>query len=72
METFFGLGLIVGPTLGGALYDYGGYTLPFAVLGSALFLAALMSCFALPNYNDEEDVRPSGRKLPALKVQISS
>lgn len=53
----------MGPTLGGALYAAGGYTLPFAVLGSALFCAAVMSCIVLPKYNDDEDVKPSGRKL---------
>ncbi|KAF4528886.1 hypothetical protein B566_EDAN017379 [Ephemera danica] len=43
LETFFGLGLIVGPTVGGALYQVGGYTTPFAVMGSALFLSAVMT-----------------------------
>ncbi|CAB3221001.1 unnamed protein product [Arctia plantaginis] len=66
LETFFGLGLIVGPTLGGALYAAGGYTLPFAVLGSALFCAAVMSCIVLPKYNDDEDVKPSGPTLLSL------
>ena len=36
LETFFGIGLIVGPTVGGALYSVGGYTLPFAALGTLL------------------------------------
>lgn len=66
LETFFGLGLIVGPTLGGALYDYGGYTLPFAVLGSSLFCAALFSAFALPLNNDDEDVRHDGPTMKSL------
>ncbi|XP_060810410.1 MFS-type transporter SLC18B1-like [Amyelois transitella] len=60
LETFFGLGLIVGPMLGGTLYSFGGYTLPFAVLGSALFCAAVMSCIVLPRSHDDEDVRPTG------------
>merc|ERR1719295_2165327 len=29
LETFFGLGMIMGPTVGGALYEAGGFTLPF-------------------------------------------
>ncbi|KAI5642354.1 major facilitator superfamily domain-containing protein [Phthorimaea operculella] len=66
LETFFGLGLIVGPTLGGALYSVGGYTLPFAVLGSALFCAAIMSCLALPRNHDDEDVRPIGPTMGSL------
>ncbi|KAG8238448.1 hypothetical protein J437_LFUL002905, partial [Ladona fulva] len=47
LETFFGLGLIVGPTIGG-------YTTPFAVLGSALFSSAIMTAFVLPSHGDEE------------------
>ncbi|XP_028037700.1 MFS-type transporter SLC18B1-like [Bombyx mandarina] len=66
IETFFGLGLIVGPTLGGALYGLGGYSLPFAVLGSALFCAAVMSCFALPAYHDDEDLKPTGPTIFTL------
>lgn len=33
LETFFGIGMILGPTIGGALYEAGGFTLPFTVLG---------------------------------------
>ncbi|XP_063633682.1 MFS-type transporter SLC18B1-like [Cydia splendana] len=66
LETFFGLGLIVGPALGGALYALGGYTLPFAVLGSALFCAAIMSCVALPRGNEDEDLRPGGPSIFTL------
>ncbi|KAG8036441.1 hypothetical protein G9C98_003763 [Cotesia typhae] len=58
LETFFGLGLIVGPTVGGALYQIGGYTLPFAVLGSALIVAAIMTAFILPIHNDSDQDSP--------------
>lgn len=66
LETFFGLGLIVGPTLGGALYELGGYSLPFAVLGFALFCAALMSCLVLPKSHDDEDLKPTGPNMFTL------
>ena len=33
-ETFYGLGAILGPTIGGILYQAGGFTLPFLTLGS--------------------------------------
>ncbi|KAG6448008.1 MFS-type transporter SLC18B1 [Manduca sexta] len=78
LETFFGLGLIVGPTVGGALYGLGGYSLPFAVLGSALFCAAVMSCVVLPKSHDDEDVRPTGPtmftllKIPSLILSAMS
>ena len=41
LEAFFGVGLIFGPSIGGVLYQVGGYTLPFAVLGSILIGKAL-------------------------------
>ena len=53
LETFFGIGMIVGPTVGGALYEAGGFTLPFAALGSVLVCAAGFCYFILPNSSDE-------------------
>ncbi|XP_008556075.1 MFS-type transporter SLC18B1-like isoform X1 [Microplitis demolitor] len=69
LETFFGLGLIVGPTVGGALYQVGGYTMPFAVLGSALILAAIMTAFILPVHNDlDQDSPRFGGYTQVLKI----
>ncbi|CAL8093265.1 unnamed protein product [Orchesella dallaii] len=48
LETFFGLGLIVGPTMGGGLYQIGGFILPFAVTGALLFLNATMILIFMP------------------------
>lgn len=53
METFFGLGLIVGPTVGGALYEVGGYTLPFAAMGGVLLGAAIITTCFLPSEGAE-------------------
>lgn len=61
METFFGFGLIVGPTVGGALYQVGGYTTPFAVMGSALFLSAILTAFVLPSHDDRDQDKEKGR-----------
>ncbi len=55
LETFFGIGLIVGPTVGGALYQAGGYSLPFAALGGLLMSVALMTYFVLPAKYDEDE-----------------
>ena len=43
LETCFGAGLIVGPALGGALYEIGGYTLPFLVMGSIFTTVAIIT-----------------------------
>lgn len=63
LETFFGLGLIVGPTVGGALYEIGGYTTPFVVLGTALFLSAIMTWFVLPDHAEHELDSKTGASL---------
>ncbi|XP_015365158.1 PREDICTED: MFS-type transporter SLC18B1-like [Diuraphis noxia] len=69
LETFFGLGLIVGPTVGGALYQVGGFVTPFLVLGSTLFLSAVMTAFVLPDHpNRRNDVTSDASLLKVLKI----
>ncbi|KAG4080250.1 hypothetical protein HA402_010742 [Bradysia odoriphaga] len=66
LETFFGLGLIVGPMVGGTLYSVGGYFLPFVVLGSALFLTALLTACVLPKHPHECDAGQAGPNLKTV------
>ncbi|KAI1305388.1 MFS-type transporter SLC18B1 [Halotydeus destructor] len=49
LETCFGLGLILGPTVGGALYQLGGYWLPFVSLGTFMLLGAIITSLSLPD-----------------------
>lgn len=58
LETGFGLGLIAGPTVGSFLYELGGYTLPFTVLGSFLLAGSIGSMFLLPNPPATSDRAP--------------
>lgn len=48
VETFFGIGLIAGPAVGGALYELGGFTLPFITLGLLLCTASVSVWYFLP------------------------
>ncbi|XP_041361318.1 MFS-type transporter SLC18B1-like [Gigantopelta aegis] len=48
LETFSGLGLMIGPPIGGALYELGGYGLPFWVLGTVLLFCAAISYYLMP------------------------
>ncbi|XP_077288825.1 MFS-type transporter SLC18B1-like [Arctopsyche grandis] len=66
LETCFGLGLIIGPTVGGALYSIGGYTTPFAIMGSILFVAAIMTYFALPMQNSVDDESDAAQSLKSI------
>ncbi|ODM98602.1 MFS-type transporter SLC18B1 [Orchesella cincta] len=56
LETFFGLGLIVGPTMGGGLYQVGGFILPFAVTGALLFLNATMILIFMPKSTSAAEI----------------
>ncbi|XP_072042155.1 MFS-type transporter SLC18B1-like [Amphiura filiformis] len=48
LEVFSGLGFAVGPPLGGALYQLGGYKLPFIVQGGIVILILVVNIFLLP------------------------
>ncbi|XP_065334517.1 MFS-type transporter SLC18B1-like [Cloeon dipterum] len=48
LEVFYGVGYIVGPTIGGFLFVAGGYVLPFVVMGSCLLLVGVLIYFVLP------------------------
>ncbi|XP_045590438.1 MFS-type transporter SLC18B1 [Procambarus clarkii] len=70
LETCFGLGMIVGPTLGGALFELGGYTLPFVTLGIMLLGAASLTYCILPSYSSEfkGDAPSEGNMLSLVKI----
>ena len=46
-EACFGLGTIFGPSIGGLLYDAGGFSLPFWAHGSAQILVAILSALLI-------------------------
>jgi MFS family permease len=54
LETFFGLGLVAGPLIGGCLYDVAGYYLPFLSMGLALLATAVTTIIILPAHVDSE------------------
>ena len=42
------LGYMVGPPIGSALYQYGGFATPFYVIGGLTFLVAVVLVFLVP------------------------
>jgi len=70
LETFFGLGLIVGPAVGASLFELGGFSLPFIVMGFLLVMAACLALFILPEYQDycREELADGKGILDAFKV----
>ncbi|TKR80659.1 hypothetical protein L596_014698 [Steinernema carpocapsae] len=69
METFAGLGYMLGPVVGGVLYEYGGFQLPFFVLGGVLIIAGGISCYLIEEYEDEPGEDTKGM-LGMLKVPL--
>uniref|UniRef100_UPI00398F11F6 MFS-type transporter SLC18B1 isoform X2 n=1 Tax=Pristiophorus japonicus TaxID=55135 RepID=UPI00398F11F6 len=51
MEVFTGLGLAIGPPIGGFLYQLFGFEVPFIALGCAIFLIIPWNMCTLPRYD---------------------
>ncbi|MCL4158758.1 UNVERIFIED_CONTAM: hypothetical protein GTU68_050739 [Idotea baltica] len=68
IETFFGIGLILGPTVGGGLYELGGFILPFAVIGSLLLGAGFLVLCLLPNTDNDPILSSSKGMMSLLKL----
>ena len=60
-NTFFGIGMIVGPSAGGVLYDAGGFTLPFLFVGSWILICSILACFIFPK--DAEQKKQDGKPI---------
>ncbi|KAK9738924.1 Major Facilitator Superfamily [Popillia japonica] len=52
LETFVGLGMSVGPAIGGLLFAVGGFGLPFYVVGMISILMAPLNLYVLPSSED--------------------
>ena len=55
LEMFNGLGFLIGPALGGVLYQFGGFMVPFMTNGCVLLLGALSILVILPNTSLPEE-----------------
>ncbi|NWI19333.1 S18B1 protein, partial [Crypturellus soui] len=51
LETFTGLGLVLGPPLGGFLYQSFGYEVPFITLGCLVLVLVPVNMYLLPKYD---------------------
>lgn len=65
MESGFGLGYMAGPLIGGVLYNYGGFCLPFVVIGSTLVMCFIVAHIILKTKLDN---RPAHAQCETTKV----
>lgn len=70
LETFVGLGMAAGPALGGLLYAYGGYPLPFACLGILMLCVVPVTACLMPA-GDAPSLRPKQGSLLQLLAKPS-
>ena len=53
VESCFGIGTVFGPSLGGVLYDHGGFSVPFWTLGGLMLILSVISAFYLQQDSTE-------------------
>ena len=68
LETCIGVGLIIGPTVGGVLYELGGYVMPFTALGICLVICSTFAAYFLPSTDLTFDTRSEMNALRLLRI----
>ncbi|RNA42714.1 MFS-type transporter SLC18B1 [Brachionus plicatilis] len=68
LEIFNGLGFMIGPIIGGFLYQLGGFRLPFFVMGGFLFLLFIVALLFFPDVRDCTQPRENLSMIPFLKI----
>jgi len=68
LGTTWGVGAIAGPLLGGALYEVGGFILPFMVNGCIVLLVGIMSIFLIPKYKSEQNDKDTKENLSVYSL----
>lgn len=64
METLHGFGLMIGPFVGGLLYEINGFYFPFVICGGLLCVGALLSFFFLKNHDKQTEASAAGNSRP--------
>nr|XP_042109426.1 MFS-type transporter SLC18B1 isoform X2 [Ovis aries] len=72
LETFSGLGLVLGPPLGGFLYQSFGYEVPFIFLGCIVLLMVPLNMYILPNYESDKGKHSFWKLITLPKVAFLS
>ncbi|KAG8225191.1 hypothetical protein J437_LFUL001318 [Ladona fulva] len=67
LEVFYGVGYIIGPTIGGFLYSWGGFKMPFIVTGTFLLMVGVMMYFILPDL-DKGGPKHKVKLIEVLKI----
>ncbi|XP_020842752.1 MFS-type transporter SLC18B1 isoform X2 [Phascolarctos cinereus] len=72
LETFSGLGLVLGPPLGGFLYQTFGYEVPFIFLGCLVLLMVPLNMYILPTYDSTPSQHSFWKLVTLPKIGLLS
>ncbi|GFR65866.1 MFS-type transporter-like protein [Elysia marginata] len=73
LETASGIGMMIGPSLGGLIYQIGGFGPPFYLMGGLIFLNGALMFKFLPEIEDASSPRKQGiwKLLTSVSVWMS-
>eukprot|EP00090_Calanus_glacialis_P029708 TRINITY_DN47709_c0_g1_i1.p1 TRINITY_DN47709_c0_g1~~TRINITY_DN47709_c0_g1_i1.p1 ORF type:complete len:472 (-),score=104.19 TRINITY_DN47709_c0_g1_i1:99-1514(-) len=66
LETMIGFGTTIGPFIGGLLFEYGGFCLPFATCGILLLFCGCLACLVLDPREEEKAAAEEEERGPAV------
>jgi len=69
IETSFGVGMMIGPSFGGFLYDVGGFNLPFYITGTLLVIS---SCVTLAVQKSQTRTRSETDNNPTIALDSAT
>jgi len=69
-QTCFGLGYMLGPGVGAALYEVGGFHLPFLLVGGLSTILSILLAFTIPNTNQSELEEELSDHTPQSQLQM--
>ena len=68
-QTCFGLGYMLGPGVGAALYSQGGFMLPFLVVGSVSTILSILLAFTIPKSSETAVVTEDQSERPQVQLR---
>ena len=70
MESLFGFGMMAGPLIGGVLYKYGGFCLPFVVIGSTMVVCYITALIIVKPKQKNGPVHCEATNMSGTKFSI--
>ena len=66
MDSLYGFGMLAGPLIGGILYNFGGFYLPFVVIGCTMIICSFVTIITFKTKLRSEAVKESTTRFRTL------